>query len=441
MFVFALLRPRAGRIARASFRRTAPAFDRRDVDGTISTRDTRSFEMIDAGQKLVSKALPSVTAVEHGMWDRLFPDTVEAWDYYRACERSAPQGFTTSAIGVFAGNELVAAAPLFNISHRLDTSLEGPLQPIGDWIGRKTPRLLNWPVLGMGSPLTEECPIGMLPSLSLADRAAAMTVLLDGMAETARAQGVSVLAIKDVTDADAQWADAPLRQAGYMRAATLPVATLPVGFRTEAEYLASLSANMRKDLKRKMKSSANVQIEIRDSLDGIEEEVVALFEETKARRRTDYADFDEVPPAYFGEVVRGLRDKAIIVLCRVEGTLASFSLSLAEKDRIIAKYIGMRYPMAQEHNIYFVNWMAVVRLAIARGASWLQVGHTTYKQKVRLGCSLKRSWVYFRHRNPVLNAGLRLVSPYLAFDAKDPDLKELGATAPYLDATGRVIPA
>src|SRR5689334_17983996 len=93
----------------------------------------------DLDRNLVAKALPSVTAVEQPMWDRLFPGAAEAWDYYRACERSAPQGFAASAIGVFAGDELVAAAPLFKISHRLDTSLEGPLKVVGDWLGRTAP--------------------------------------------------------------------------------------------------------------------------------------------------------------------------------------------------------------------------------------------------------------------------------------------------------------
>ncbi len=90
---------------------------------------------------------------------------------------------------------------------------------------------------------------------------------------------------------------------------------------------------------------------------------------------------------------------AQLMLCRVEGKLATFNIFLIEPDRIIGKYVGMRYPLAREHNLYFVNWMATARLAMERGIPWLQTGHTSYQQKVRLGCKLKRSWVYFKYRN------------------------------------------
>jgi hypothetical protein len=61
--------------------------------------------------RLTVRPLPSVTAVARSDWDRLFPDIAEGWDYFRACEQSAPEGFTSSAIGAFAGDTLVAAAP------------------------------------------------------------------------------------------------------------------------------------------------------------------------------------------------------------------------------------------------------------------------------------------------------------------------------------------
>ena len=94
----------------------------------------------------------------------------------------------------------------------------------------------------------------------------------------------------------------------------------------------------------------------------------------------------------------------------------------------------MRYPLAREHNIYFLTWMMMVRRCIEMRIPWLQMGQTTYVQKVRLGCKLKRSWVYFKHLNPLINAAFKLAGPRIAFDQMDPDLKELGAEAPYLAA-------
>lgn len=384
--------------------------------------------------RLTVRALPSVTSVDRADWDRLFPGAVESWDYFRACERTAPQGFSTSAIGAFAGDTLVAAAPMFRLDYRLDMSLQGPLRRVGDWLNRHVPRLLNVPVLGLGSPLTEECPIGMLPGLDEESRGAAFKALMRGMSDHARASGIKVLALKDVTARDDRWAHVELAGEGFARVPTLPVATLHLPYKDEAEYLATLSQQMRKDIRKKMRSLAHATVEIRDSIDGVEAEIVGLFQETKARRKADYETFDEVPDAYFREVMESLGGRARLMLIRIGGELASFNIFLEEKDRILGKYIGMRYPLAREHNVYFLNWMLMVRLCLEKGIPWLQTGQTSYKQKVRLGCKLKRSWVYFKHRGPFMGLMFRIFGPMMAFDSMDPDLKELGADAPYLPA-------
>jgi hypothetical protein len=384
------------------------------------------------GKPLVARHVPSIADIPREQWGRLFASKAEGWDYFRACERAAPEDFSASAMGVWAGDTLIAAAVLFRTDYRLDLSLEGPLKPVGEWLYRNARKFVVVPVLGMGSPLTEECPIGFDPSLHTDERLAAFAALMQGMDAHAKAENIPLLALKDITDRDAVWADAPLSQAGFTRVATLPLATLHLPFKTEDEYLANLSASMRSDLRKKMRRASKVTIEVRDSIDGIEDEIVELFEETKANRKTDYGSFDEVPANYFREVMRAMPGTAQLMLCRVDGKLATFNIFLVEPDRIIGKYVGMRYPLAREHNLYFVNWMATARLAMERGIPWLQTGHTSYKQKVRLGCKLKRSWVYFKYRNPLINPLFKLFGPMMAFDAMDPDLQALGDTAPYL---------
>jgi hypothetical protein len=131
--------------------------------------------------------------------------------------------------------------------------------------------------------------------------------------------------------------------------------------------------------------------------------------------------------------MRNCPGKADVMLASVDGQLASFNISLAEPGRLLAKYIGMRYPAAREHNLYFLNWMAMVRHCIERGIPWMQVGHTSYRQKTRLGCKLKRSWIYFKHRNLLINPLFKAFGPKMAFDKMDPDLQALGDDAPYLE--------
>ena len=83
------------------------------------------------------------------------------------------------------------------------------------------------------------------------------------------------------------------------------------------------------------------------------------------------------------------------------------------------------------HGVYFLNWMTMVRMCLEMGIDELRAGQTTYVTKCRLGCTLERSWIYFRHRTPAYNFMCRLLKTLFAIDRIDPDLKALGKQAPY----------
>ncbi len=99
-----------------------------DLDFANTVAPALPAASADVG-RLTVRALPSVTAVARSDWDRLFPGIAEGWDYFRACEQSAPEGFTSSAIGAFAGETLVAAAPLFRLNYRLDMPQPNTVTP------------------------------------------------------------------------------------------------------------------------------------------------------------------------------------------------------------------------------------------------------------------------------------------------------------------------
>jgi hypothetical protein len=381
-----------------------------------------------------TRILKSVTELGRADWDLLFPGRVEGWDYFRACEAAAPQGFELGALAVYRNEALVGAAPTFKVNYRLDMSLPQRLQAFGEWLNARAPRLVNAPVVGLGSPLVEECPIGFDARLSPDNRAAVFESLLGGLGQAGKESGAALLALKDMSAQDRVWAGPLMAQAKFASVPTLPVAILHLPFADETAYIASLAGPMRNEIRRKLKHLKDVEVSFPTTIDGLEDEIVALFEETKSHRKADYDDFDNVPPRYFRAVLEALGPRARLMVCRIGGVLASFNIFLIEDDRIIGKYLGMRYPLAREHNLYFLNWMLVARVCMAEGKQWMQSGHTGYRVKVRLGSKLKRSWVYFRHVNPVVNVGFRALGPRFAFDAMDPDLKELGDRAPYLPA-------
>ncbi len=398
-----------------------------------------STRYIHAGQQqswdiITARAHASIQEIPRDAWISLFPENDHCWDYYAAAERMSARGFTFGAIGVYAGDALVGAVPMFRVEYRLDAPFGASFRAIGGWLHQHAPSLITMPVLGLGSPIADECQFGLLPGLGNEQRRAVLEALLGALSDHAAVTGVRVLVLKDVTDVDRVWAASALQSEGFSAIPSLPVATLHLPFANLDEYLASLPSKTRQDLRRKLRqSSSRVRIEYRASLEGIEDEIVRLYRQTRSHRKVSYDGFDELPGGYFREVMASLGGRARLLLLWVGDTLAGFNLFTLERNRVVGRYLGLRYPMAREHNLYFVNWLTMVSYCIEHGYRALQVGQTAYTLKVKLGCTLNRSWIYCKHTGVLRGSVFRLLSPYAAFDRMDPDLRHLGDDARYTD--------
>lgn len=373
----------------------------------------------------VPEILSGVSAIPPAHWDALLPGEAESWDYYAACETSPPQEFRLSAVGASRNGVLVAAAPVFSLTYRLDTPLQGAWRPVGDWLNRTVPKLVNLPVMGLGSPLADKCHLGFAPELSLGERQEAMAAVLAALDRHAAERGVPVLAGKDLLDTALPSIEVAYSAQRYTRVASLPVAVLDLPYKSEDAYLASLSPATRKDIRRKLKAAAGIRLEIRHSIEGLEDEIVSLYDETRHQSGFDYGDLEKLSPSYFRDVMHKLGDRGVLMLYWLGDELLGFNLLLVGRDRVIDKFIGMRYPKAREHNLYVFSWMSNVRFCLERGITQLQSGQTAYASKLRFGSRLDKTWVFFKHRSPVVNTIFRAVGPYLAFDKMDPDLAAL----------------
>ncbi len=366
-----------------------------------------------------------VREIAQADWLRLFPDEAEGWNYYAAVEVVPPPGFRFEAIAVKRGEAIVAAAPIFHVTYRLDTPLQGRWRPIGEWLNRTVPRLVAIPVMGLGSPLTDRCHLGFDPALSTVERGEVMKALLEGFEKKAEREKIPLLAIKDLADRETGPVSGAIAAAGFSRIASLPVCVLELPYKSEGEYINSLSANNRSTLRRKLKTRNKVEVEITRSITGLEQEIFELYEETRKNSRFDYGDFEQLSPDYFRRVMEGLGERAACMLLRVEGRLLAYKLMFIEKDRIIDKFWGMRYPIGRDYNLFFVAWAEGVKFAITHGAKRFQSGQTAYAQKVKLGSELDKMWVYFRHRGRVTNRIFKTFAPLIAFDKMDPELKDI----------------
>lgn len=271
----------------------------------------------------------SVTGVGADDWDALFPGRAEeSWAYLSAVERAGLPGFVWRAATVRRDGRLVAVAPLFRTDYRLDTTLQGAAKSMAGMLTRLWPDALTLRLVCLGTPVNDTCPLGFAPALTTDDRAHALTALLDAVAAFAAKEGCGLLAAKDVDVGEHGALDPVFRAAGFSVLPGLPNAVLRLPDGGENDYLASLSGATRKNVRRKLKSRAAVTVEYRESLNGVLNTVMALYESTRANSGVDYDQFETLTPDYFQGVVDGMAGRAGVYLYWHGETLLGFNLLL-----------------------------------------------------------------------------------------------------------------
>ena len=361
------------------------------------------------------------SAISPADWTRCFAGEAEAGSYYAATHAVAEKG--PLAMTVKRAGHVVAVAPLFTLSYRLDTSLQGPLRTITNKIAAFNDRLLRLDLIGFGSALAERCHIGFDPALSDPDKQSLFAAMMKQLEDHANENRIGLLVVKDLALGEKALLSPVLHNSGFAEVSSLPVAVLDLP-QSEEEWFKRLSTSTRKDIKRKLKGGARVVIERVDGLSqALASELAALYEQTRAQSAFDYDELETLPDDYFYQVSQALGPQAQFMLYRIDGVLAAFNLLFVEKNRVIDKFLGMRYPLAREHDLYAISWVANLRYALEIGAGQLQTGQTAYAAKLRYGSRLEPSFIYFRHRLMPVTWILRMLAPLLAFDRNDPDLR------------------
>jgi len=387
-----------------------------------------SLPTFSLAEKFTVESYDSIASIPREAWQRMLPGEPESWDFYSAVESVPPPGFKLGAIAATDGNRLIAAAPLFRVGYRIDTPLQGRMREIGDWVHARWPRLVTFPVIGIGSPMSDNCALGFEPELTDADCAHVFEAMLGHMAQLARLDRSALLAVKSL-DRSAEALGGVLEKRGYKCVTSVPLAMLDLPYRSLDHYLDSLPEKTGSYFRRKMRSVGKIRIEYRSSIAGLESQIAELFESTLKQSKVDYGDFEKLDTQYFPNVVHGMGEKAQLMLCWQGEVLLSFQLFLVGRDRVLAKQIGMKYQQARELNLYFVNWLKLIEFAIDHRIPCVEMGATTYATKILFGGYLERRWLHFRFRSGLWNRVVKPLVPLFDFERNDPELQKLDAAA------------
>jgi predicted N-acyltransferase len=193
----------------------------------------------------------------------------------------------------------------------------------------------------------------------------------------------------------------------------MPSAELTIDFADLDGYLARLSHATRRDMRRKLKSLAELRIEVVHDLAGLEPRIAELYRQTRARSDLQ---FEDLTAAYFTGVLARMGERALCVLYWAGDDLVGFNLLLQDGTTLLDKFFCMETERGPGLNLYFVSWFTNVRLCLERGLGRYQSGQAGYETKLRLGSRLVGADMYFHHRRPLVNRALQWAAPLLADD-------------------------
>jgi len=374
----------------------------------------------------------TIRQIPQADWDACFPGDPEGWSYYLAIEEAGLTAFSWAYFAAREADRVVAVVPAFITEYHLATTVQGTARKVLAPLLRVLGDALTLRLACLGSPHADKCHFGFSPAVSPEIRTEIAGRLLEQLERFARAQGIGLLAAKDVADEDLpQGLGEAFAAAGFTRQPSLPNALLALRG-DEGAYFDTLSSAARRDVRRKLKGAAQVRVEMHRGPAALElvPRIFALYEAQRDRSGVDFDQFETLTPAYFRGVLERLGDAAVVFVYRHEGEPIAFNLCYHTGRKFIDKFIGLSLPLARTLNVYVLSWMTNVRYCIARAIPILQTGQTGYAMKLHLGSALQANWIYFRHRNPVVNFVLRLAGPLLAADRHDAELAVFPRGAP-----------
>jgi predicted N-acyltransferase len=283
-------------------------------------------------------------------------------------------------------------------------------------------RKLRFPACFAGTTITEYAPLP--DTVSPADMVNGLFQLLDS--------GQALTILKDVPDAspllsseDSAYADELTRLAvarGFIQVKGQALAYLPLDFGDIDGYYARLSPGRRKNLRRKMKTRDRLEVEIialgdaRFSNRAFCGELYDMYLKVYEQSRIH---FDLLSPSFFTALLGGAGGSVngIVVFYRHQGVLAGYNISLIHNNLFIDKYIGFRYPLSRDLNLYFVSWLVNLEIALQRRCAAYVAGWTDPEVKAALGAK----FTFTRHlvwvRNPVLRRILYLLRHFFESDS------------------------
>ncbi|MBM80496.1 MAG: GNAT family N-acetyltransferase [Planctomycetaceae bacterium] len=179
-------------------------------------------------------------------------------------------------------------------------------------------------------------------------------------------------------------------------------------WKTFYDYLASLNKKYRKAAKTvdKTLKSAGAVIATLDELSPHRDELHSMYVDVARRADVRLASLSaDFLPSLQGKL--GSELFATHTINSADGKLLGYVTILRDGDTAVGYYLGLDYDSNEKLPIYHRLLFLVIEQAIEWGCQRISFGRTALEAKSRLGCQPEQTFVWVRHRIPLLNAVVR----------------------------------
>lgn len=217
---------------------------------------------------------------------------------------------------------------------------------------------------------------------------------------------------------NAAFADALVAK-GFVLVEGQALAWVPIDFVDEDDYLSRLSRGARRDIRRKLRARADLEIESLPTGSAAFQDASflaqchGLYEQVHAQSEIH---FDRLDAAFFRAVLRDADSAGTVFVYRHAGRMIGWNLCYVHGDSLVDKYIGFAYPDARRHNLYAVSWMHNLEHARRQGLRRYVAGWTDPQVKAHLGAQFTFTRHAVRPRSRFLRLALRRLSRHFESD-------------------------
>jgi len=366
----------------------------------------------------VARVLSRADLASHEVWTRAFEGKTKDHRFYEIVADTLGSNFEHHYVLLEdTAGKVRGIQPVFFVQQNLVEGIPA-LRAAVEKVRQRFPRFLTMRLLMIGNAAGE----GHLSACAAGDEAWVARALHEVLPLFARQAKASLIVFKDFP-ATYRNTLSDLAQTDFTRVPSMPMTELKLNYRDFDDYVTTLGASTRKDLRRKFRKIAAaepIDVEVVSDLTPFVDEVYPFYLQVHERSPMK---FERLTKEFLSELGRRMPDRVRFFIWRQNGKAIAFSVALVHDETIYDDYLGLDYRVALDLHLYFHTLRDILSWSLAQGLKRYRSSPLNYQPKLHLGCDLYPLDLYVRHPNRLLNKIFRPVLKLLEPTRHDPVLR------------------